>query len=237
MSFTREELRKLFRVKKNEINMMAFRGFPLTKAFLMDVQNRGFKEVNLSTFPSMTFEEFLQFRNERKLFQERNEFSTLYVEPGTQRNCLVLYLNTELGKKVNKDNFRLVELAIKDRISHHLIIISQNGLNPDSIGFIEHRMAGYRVETFIDLEFALDPLQHALSPISIRHIPAQETAEWGREEEIQPTQLPIILTTDPIAKRFGGQGLDVFQSTIVGTSVEEQGWARLTRKAPKEKKR
>jgi len=231
----REKLRRLFRIKKNELNMMLLRGFPLDRVYLMKGDN-SFVEVNMTVVLGFTFDQFLQFRA-HGLFQTRLEFSSIYFNTLTRQTSLVLYLNTEPGKKVNKENFRIVELFIQSQAYHHIILISENGLNPDAIGFVQHRTAGYRIEMFDDVEFALDPLKHALSPISIRHIPNQETEAWSREEHLQPSQLPMILTSDPIAKRYGADPLDVFQMVSVGTTIDEIGRAQVVRRTPREKKR
>jgi DNA-directed RNA polymerase subunit H (RpoH/RPB5) len=233
-----EKLRRLFRVKKNELSMMILRGFPLEKVWVARSPFMStWTEVNLSEFLTFDFNRFLQFRTETGLFQDRAAFSSVYQIPATQNTCMVIYLLSEPGKKVNKENFEVVLKIIQSMRYHHLILISENGLNPERSNYIQHQTAGYRIEEFIDYNFAIDPVKHALAPITIKHVPGNQVAEWARQENLQPTQLPIALAVDPITKRYGAQSGDVFQQTIVGTVVAEEGYNRFVRKVTREKKR
>lgn len=234
----REKLKRLFRVKKHELIMMQSRGFSLNKVYMMK-SDRTFAEFDISIFTSLeyTFEIFLKHRAQLGMFKDRIEFSCAYQHPTTQELVLTLYLNAEPGKKVNKENFDIVKAFLQTQQFHHIILISELGIGPDSAGFVEHRIAGYYIEQFMDVEFALDPTKHALAPLTIKHIPSSATEAWSKEERLQPSQLPMELTTDAIAKRYGATSLDVFQMTIVGTTTNEQGYYRTVRKAPAEKKK
>ena len=217
--------------------MIALRGFPLDHVWLMKA-DMTFAESNLSEFKAYNFERFLQVRAQSGLFQERSEFSTMYFRPDTNQMLLVLYLNSEPGKKVNNDNFNVVKLFIQTQRYHQIIVISELGLGADSKGYIQDRIAGYKVEEFTDFpHFYMDPLKHKWSPISIKHIPGGERNEWAQTEGLQPEQLPMILTIDALAKRYGAEPYDVFQTVNMGSSVDQEGYARIVRKAPREKKK
>ncbi len=234
----REKLRRLFRVYKNVLSMVTLRGFPLNPVYLMK-SDRNFIQYDLTPLVpfTFTFEMFLQLRAQTGLFENRSEWTTLFFQPATQEKLLVLFLNSDPGKKVNTENFTIVKAFIQTQQFHHIILISELGLGTDSEGYIDHRTAGYRIEKFTDSEFALDPTKHALAPISIKHIPASNASNWAHEEHLQPNQLPMELTTDPIAKRYGASSGDIMQMVIVGTTTNQQGYARLVRRAPREKKR
>jgi hypothetical protein len=233
----REKLRKLHRVKQNELSMIALRGFPLNHVWMMKA-DMNFTESNLSEFRGYDFDTFLQIRGRTGLFQDRTEFSSLYFRPDTNETLLVIYLNAESGKQVNMKNFEIVKLFIQTQRYHHIIVISELGLNPDNKGYVQDRIAGYKVEEFTDYpHFVMDPLKHKWSPITIKHVPGTQRNEWAQTENLQPEQLPMILTIDALAKRFGAEPYDIFQTVNVGSSVELEGYARIARKPPREKKK
>lgn len=232
----REQLRRLFRIKRNELEMMKLRGYSLNPAAIpKDGQYKSF-DLESFTKPSLTFDQFLAFRSQTGYFGNRIDFSAIYQHKLTGEQIIVLYLTSGTGRKIDKAAFSIVETLIARQQFKKFIIISEAGLGPTQQKFIENCTAGYSIEDFTDLKFAYDPLKHAFSPIEIKYILPSETNEWAKVEEIQPGQLPLILTTDPIAERYGAAPLGVFQTVIPSKTSGEEGYYRITRKPPKEKK-
>lgn len=236
---TIEQLRRLFRVKKNELVMMKTRGYRLDVVYIK-CQDK-FIPVNMSNFDSLTFEQFIKYRQDNNCFRTRFEFTSIYFKDNTEP-VIVVYLESDPGKKVNAYHFQYIRDIISNGIfpnlhTHHIIIISENGLNTAIIASIEHEILGYKIETFTDMNFALNPTNHCLVPLSIKHIPSENINEWGKKEMLTPQQLPMYLTIDPIARWYGASPLDIFEVIRLGSSVEKEWFANICRKPPPEKKK
>jgi len=236
----REKLRRLFRIKRVEGEMMKDRGYSLEEVYMMktdQTSTRTFQAVNLTGLqnPNLPLTSLLQFRSQNNLFQSRQEFSSIYIDRERQRQILVIYLGNDPGKAVGKKDFKIVLQFIQTGQYHNIILVTETGLNADSANTIR-RTDGYDIEVFKDIEFAFNPLKHSLSPISVKHIPGDQVSAWAQKEGLQPEKLPMILDIDPIAKWFGARPYDVFQYELLGTETDTIGFYRITRQAPVVKK-
>lgn len=230
-----ETLRRLLIVKKGELRLLQRRGYNLESVYV--INNGNFVEMNMTQFLTIQFNDFLQFQQTNQMFSNRNNFSSIYLNSSGQ-SVLVIYLDSEPGKMVNKVHFDIVVMFIATNQYHHIILISVNGLNTDNSSYIKEQVAGYQIEQFLDFELAIDPLGHAFAPLSIKSIPSTETDQWSEEQGLETRQLPLILSTDPIAKRLGSNSGDVLQMVVIPlTGGDRAGFARIVRKPPPEKKR
>lgn len=241
----REQLRRLFIIKRTELEMMAQRGYDIST--VSQIQNgkeitldlRSFLNPTLGIIPGKLtppegafFEPMLEYRQQVGVFQSRQDFSAIYYTPGREKYILVLYLGNEPGKQVSMKDFQIVNDFIGTGKFHHIILITETGLNPDNLSKVRTRMPGYRIEIFLDQELSFNRTKHAYAPIKIEYIPAKEVSAWSQREEIQAEKLPMILNVDPIAKWFGAGPMDVFQTELLGTTTDTEGYARITRMAP-----
>lgn len=233
----REKLRRLFRIKRVEGEMMKERGYTLSEVYLM-TSNMDFRVVNLLGLqdPNLPLESLLQFRQQQGLFQSRQEFSGVYFDRERNRQIIVLYLGNDPGKAVGKKFFKLALDFIKTGVYHDIILITETGLNPDASNTIR-QCVGYNIEVFKDSELAFNIRKHALAPIFSNCISSNDVRDWSMEEGItQPEKLPMILDSDPIAKRFGAKPSDVFQHELLGTEYDKLGFYRIVRQTPIERK-
>lgn len=245
----RQKLQRLFKVKRTEMGMLTKRGFDMTLVFMMKA-DRNFVPVNLTEMlaPDFTFDKFLQFRQKYMIFSSRQEFSCIYIDATSlekaTKQILVLYLGNKPGKQVSADEFAIVKQFIMTGHYHSILLITETGLNVDNSNYVRNRIAGYRMEVFLDSEIAFDPTKHALAPISIQLIkgktaPGQEhtdVSRWAQEEKIQAEKLPMIQTTDMVARYYAAEPLDVFQLEIMGTTTDTAAYYRITRQAVISKK-
>lgn len=242
----REQLRRLFLMKRTEVEMVQQRGFNVENVYMLSTSGN-YPAVDLSFISDPTlgmlpdetsmdadsayFMEMLQRRQQMQLFQTRQEFSSIYYTSDGQRRLAVLYLNNEPGKNVSKQYFAIVDTFIT-QMYKEMILITTTGLNPDLSTRVRARMPGYKVEVFLDSELAFNRIKHAYAPINITHIPSKNVAEWGRQESIQPEKLPMMLDTDMVAKWFGATPMDVFQMELLGTSTDTVAYNRIVRMTP-----
>lgn len=233
----REKLRKLFRIKRVEGEMMKDRGYSLTEVYLLS-SDRNFRQVDLSGLqnPNSSLETLLQYRQQNAILQSRQEFSSIYVDRKQNKMILVLYLSNDPGKAVGKKYFKFVLEFISTQQYHNIILITETGLNANSSNIVR-QFIGYNIEVFKDIELAFNPLKHSLAPISIIHIPGKQVQEWSKSEDInQPEKLPMMLDIDPIAKWYGASPYDVFQHELLGIENDKIGFYRIVRQTPIERK-
>lgn len=235
----KEKLRRLFRVKKTECEMLAQRGYRLDMVDMMR-SDRSFVKINLSGLqdPSLQLSTLLQFRDQQGIFRSRQEFSSIYYHSQDPRiKILVLYLGNEPGKQVAAKDFEIVmefiqaqaQVADEDNRIRRFILITETGLNPEKSNFVANRTPGYKIEVFLDVELAFNKTKHALAPIETVHIPARLVPQWAQEEKFQPEKAPMVLNIDANAKWYGAEPMDGFQHIIMGTTTETAGYYRICR--------
>lgn len=233
----KEQLRRLFRVKSTEGEMMLTRGYVLNPVYLMR-SDRSFVSANLSWLQDINipFDVKLQFRQQYGVFLSRQEFSSVYTNADGTKQILVLYLGNEPGKQVAKKDFQIVHDFIQTKQYHNIILITETGLNPENTNFIRNRTSGYNIEVFLDVEMAFNRTKHALAPISINHIPSSQISQWAQQENLQPEKLPMMLNIDTVAKWYGAHPLDVVDGECMGVTTDTQYFARIVRQTPAAKK-
>lgn len=237
----REKLRRLFRVKKTEGEMLARRGYRLDIVDVMK-SDRSFVRVNLSGLqdPALQLPTLLEFREKYGLFRSRQEFSSIYYHAQDPKiKVLVLYLGNDPGKQVGTKDFNIfhefiqAQARIQDETQRirHFILITETGLNSEKSSFIANRILGYKVEVFLDVELAFNKTKHALAPIETVHIPARMVKWWAQEEQFQPEKAPMVLNVDANAKWYGAEPMDGFQHIIMGTTTDTAVYYRICRQA------
>lgn len=240
----REQLRRLFLMKRTEVEMVQQRGFNIEQVYMFStsgnypVMDLSFiLDPTLGMLPgeapeeSAYFLEMLQRRQQTGLFQTRQEFSSIYYTSDLQRRLAVFYLNNEPGKHVSKQYFSIVDTFITQHFKE-MILVTTTGLNHKLSTRVCTRMPGYKVEVFLDAELAFNHTKHAYAPINVNHVKSKDVAEWGRQEGVQPEKLPMMLDTDIIAKWFGATPMDVFQMELMGATTDTIGYNRIVRMTP-----
>jgi hypothetical protein len=236
----KERLRRLFRVKATETEMMAQRNYRLDMVSMLRNDHQfNPQPINLANLrnPEIQINQLLDFRRQTGMFQTRQEFSSLYYKnDNIEDRVLVLYLGNEHGKQVAKKDFAIVLAFIQTQMYRHIILITESGLNPESNNFVNNRTIGYKIEVFTDLQLAFNITKHAFAPITVQHIPFKQVSQWAQYENIQAEKLPMIMNNDSLGKWFGADPLDGFQMEIMGASSDSLGYYRITRQAPMVKK-
>ena len=227
ISQDREKLRRLFRVKQTELELLRIRDFNIKKCDILSIQNRDFTLIplNIEKFLDFTFDDFLSFREEHKLFKSRLEFSAKYVHSITNENIMILYLYSEGNKKVNKSDTEIVYIFVKKGYKH-LLLITENGLGNPSINT---SILSSNIEIFLDEDLAFNRTKHAYAPIHVDHITASNVNEWSEKEQLNANKLPIILTDDIISKYYGGKPMDIFQYELMSPSSDRMIYYRNVR--------
>lgn len=227
-----ELLRKLFRVKKTEVEMLAHRGYDTTS--VLCAKGKKYQTLNLQQlFDNATLDDFLQYRRETGSFASLHDFGAVYNKAGTK--TMVMYLANKPGEvldapKLEPFNKYILSESKVDTAKRirHFILVTEAGMSAGAITHLKS-LAGYKIETFDYVDLAFNRTKHALAPISTTHIPARQVPEWAEKEQIQYEYLPLVLNTDPLAKWYGAEPMDVFQHIIMGTTTDTTVYYRLCR--------
>jgi len=233
-----EKLRKLFKVKKTEGEMMKLRGYDLNVVNLLTIEPKiSFMPIDMNWLqePYLQFSDILKIREDNNIFKNRQEFSSVYMNKATEDKILVLYLGNEPGKQVGTDDFKLFLLFLSLKQYHHIIIITETGLNPDKKNYIKTQIGNnYNIEIFFDHELAFNKLKHAYNPLEIVYIPNTDgkPGKYAAKEGLQLNKLPMMLEDDIKAKMYNSKPQGLFMLIQMGLNTETSVMYRLVRQTP-----
>nr|QBK91460.1 MAG: DNA-directed RNA polymerase subunit 5 [Pithovirus LCPAC302] len=183
---------RLFEIKKNQLKMVESRGYNIDR-------ERGILELGLDQFLS-TYVPFA--KQKKKSF--RSVMTNVYEKADGQR-ILVYFADvpsasTQLG--VNEIGDAIVDMNTYKL--HNAVIITPKDLSPSAKKHIDGLVA-YNIQLFLEEEMSYDPTEHFLVP---KHIPltVEEQRDFLTKNNISFDQLPIILTSDIIARYYGLRG-------------------------------
>jgi DNA-directed RNA polymerase I, II, and III subunit RPABC1 len=182
----------LFEVKKNQLKMMQRRGYDIDR------------EKNLL---KITLEQFLAAYIPHAQKQRRSLRSVLtnVYENEAGERILVYYAD------VSHDSTQLglseISAAIAEMEKYKLrnaVIITQKSLSPSATKHIAG-LVSLNIQIFLEEEMSYDPTEHFLVP---EHIPLtmEEQTQLLQEKDLDIDQLPVILTTDIMARYYGLRG-------------------------------
>lgn len=201
---------KLFNVKKNQLKMLERRGYDISK------------EKNLFLIPVEQFAD-IYIKHAKKLGQSfRSGLTNIYEhENGTK--IAVFYTDMTPGK--TQLGLNEIIRAVSFMKKHNVInctIISPRPLSPPAISKI-NSLVSYNIQVFLEDEVAYDPTEHFLVP---KHIvlTQEEQREFLNKNNLDIDHLPIILSTDIIARYYGlrsGQVVKIERENMFETMVFE----------------
>ena len=183
---------RLFEVKKNQLKMMQKRGYNIDK-------EKSILKLTLRQF----LDAYVTFaREQNKTFRA---VLTYFYENDEGKRILVYYADvptssTQLG--VNEVGDAIVDM-VKWKL-RDAVIITSKPLSPSARKHTEGLVA-YNIQIFLEEEMAYDPTEHFLVP---QHIPlsTEEQREFLQENNLSIDQMPIIRTSDIIARYYGLRG-------------------------------
>lgn len=181
---------KLYNVKKNQLKMTERRGYRIDPS---EVQN-------VSSFDYFMRIYIPYARQKKKTLRE--VLSNVYLNSDGKPDFVVYFADvpsgsTQLG--VNESNE-----AIKYMRTYNVrkaVLITEKQLSPSSSNKIDGLVA-YNIQVFLEQEMSYDPTEHFLVPT---HIPLsdEDQTKFLNENDITIDQLPVIPSTDIIARYYG----------------------------------
>ena len=199
---------RLFEIKKNQLQMVRRRGYSIER------------EQNLLQITAEEFEEaYIPFAEQQKK-SLRTVLSQLYEKENGEK-LYVYYADAPADK--SQLGVDIIGDAIQemDRFkSKNGIIITSKQLSSSARKQIEG-LVSYNVSIFMEDEMLYDPTAHYLTPEHIGLTPDVQR-DLLKRNKINLDQLPIILTSDMIARYYGfkvGQVIQINRVNLYETIV------------------
>lgn len=195
----------LFRVKQNQLKMVARRGYSVSK------QEQGISRTTVNNFLK-AYIPFAEAQNKTL----RQVLTIIYEQPETSDKLLVYYAdvtNNQMGVKI----IQTVAKIMNEKHIRNAIIITPKSPHATARKEIEGLVA-YNIQIFLEEEMAFDPTEHMFVPQHIL-LTEEETTDLLLENGINLDQLPIILSDDIMVRYYGGKAGQIFK--IIRTNMFE----------------
>jgi DNA-directed RNA polymerase I, II, and III subunit RPABC1 len=175
------EASKMFRARKTCLKMLSKRGYIVDDAAL-----------------NMTTDAF------KAKFGENpsRETLTILVEKVNDSSDQLFVFFPEDDKVGVKPIKTYCDRMSKENVKHAMIVVKVNLTPFAKTAVKEMSMRGFRIEYFRDAELLVDITEHKLVPEHVVLTPNQK-AELLDRYRLNPSQLPRIQITDPIARYYG----------------------------------
>ena len=220
MSIDNEEASLLFEIKKNQLKMVARRGYDIRKeSQLFNIQLSDFLKAYISAAEKQnkTFREVL--------------FNVYAREDDPDDKLLVYYADVDPSKtQMSNSEVGKLDFKMTSYNSKNAIVITpkplSSGAKKDIAGLVS-----YNIQTFLEEEMAYDPTEHMFVP---EHIPLsdEEQREFLTGNDISFDQLPIIRTNDIIVRYYGlrqGQIMKIIRTNMYDTMTSREVVYRAVR--------
>ena len=228
------EDKRLFRVKRTELEMVKDRGFDTKNAHLYTRNGRELSYDADEILSLKSHDEFLDWLQGD--FVKLTDLTTLYTNENNEQ-LLVFYI-TSSGKQAGKPDLKLVnevlqknaEIPVKNRITN-MIIISSNGISPSTLTTMQQQHRMYNMQFFKYSELAFNPMKHVLAPLSttIR----KDVPEWEKYEGINSNKLPVTRDKDALVKWYNASLGDVVECEVMGLTFDTGYSYRVVRRTNK----
>ena len=202
----------LFRVKREQVRMMQKRGYNVER-------EQSILTMSLTDFYSI----YTQFANQHEV-SFRRALLNVY-EKGEDRALVAFVDNTTKSKQLGVDPVRAFIALFQQFRCNQGVLISQQPLSKDAGDELGKTTAKF-VQHFLESEIITTAaaMGHFLNP---KYVVMQEpeALAFFRSNRIKPGQLPVIKTTDPVAKYLGvGSGtlIHEFHDVIVGETMVDK---------------
>ncbi len=235
----REKLRRLFLVKKTELQMILDRGFSIvySHALHFDRSQISFTSLNYEFMlnPNLTFEEFLEWRNKNTngVFKTRENFSSIYYKNVQNAQgqtfilpLLVMYLDSPAHDKTTGAYMMKLNKMMETTKYHNIILITEQGLSTKEINRLKTSTAGITFTYFQDSDLAFNRTKFALAPIRVIYYEPNQVPRFEEEEQLSFKQLPFITSNDLLSKWYGATSGGVFTELIMGVETSSEVFYR-----------
>ena len=219
---------QLFVVKKNQIKMMQRRGYTVPDATLLDYSYAQFEAYYKQALASV----------EPVAGQPPVDlFDVIISEIEAPKKALVWY-TPQQNRDIPVDDLReMISYITEDdgsvRAYHEIVVISSGRMSSKMTQQLEI-LEQLNVQHFTYQELSYDPTYHFLAAPHIR-LSTKEAKAFLARTRIQPSQLPTILSSDPIVKYHGwavNSIVRIQRTSVIGMAAPESVFYRRIVPAP-----
>ncbi|KZV28830.1 hypothetical protein F511_06264 [Dorcoceras hygrometricum] len=180
MVLTDEEITRLYRIRKNVMQMLRDRGYVV-----------GDFEIEMSKA------QFIQ------KYGENMKRDDLFIVKGMRENSSdQIYVFFPEEQKVGVKTMKNYTNRMKEDGVHRAILVVQQNLTPFARTCISEISSKFNLETFQEAELMINIKEHVLVPEHQLLTPEEKKTLLERYT-VKETQLPRIQVTDPIARYYG----------------------------------
>ncbi|KAI5673935.1 hypothetical protein M9H77_14299 [Catharanthus roseus] len=180
MALTEEEINKLFRIRKNVLQMLKDRGY-----FVAD------KEIEMEK------REFLQKNGEN---MKREDLVINKTKRNDSSDQIYVFFPDE--QKVGVKQMKTYTNRMKSENVFRAILVVQQNLTPVARTCVNEISTKFHLEVFQEAELLVNIKNHVLVP-EHQLLSPEEKKTLLERYTVKETQLPRIQVTDPIARYYG----------------------------------
>ncbi len=199
----------IFNIKKNQLKLVQRRGYDISK-------EKNILETDAESF----LDAYIPFamKNRKTL---RAVISQLYVKDDMK--LYVYFADPEQNKK-QLGNANIGELIQKmdSYKCRNAIIITPLELSSPAKKKIKELLT-YNINVFLESEMSYDPTEHYLTP-KHRLLTVNEQRDFLAKNNINLEQIPIMLSSDMIARYYGylpGQVIEIIRMNLYDTMIQD----------------
>lgn len=189
-------LRKLFDVKKNQIERLRDRGYDISA-------EEPLFQYSFADFLSV----YQKYATDRKI--SFREAMTRTYQNADGDKMLVYYGSAGGSKNVSIGTIRLFIQEMKDNNVKTAMLITDAPIGSQALDPIA-KVPDYDITTFLDSELYFNPTKHILVPRHVK-LTAEEAQEFYQRNRLTPKQMPMMSSDDVIAKYYGYKPGDVIR--------------------------
>mmetsp|Transcript_72335 Transcript_72335/g.172393 ORF Transcript_72335/g.172393 Transcript_72335/m.172393 type:complete len:211 (-) Transcript_72335:171-803(-) len=183
----KDEVTKLWRVRKTVHTMLHDRGYQVAETFLKE---------NKEEFEA-AWKQVQQEGGGRERF-------IILVHKKTNPDQQLIVFFPEENKRVGVKPIRILAEKMDEKKIKEAILVVKQPLTPLAKTAVVEAMSNMRIEVFHENELIVNITQHELVP---KHVPLteEEKQQLLNRYKMKPAQLPRMQLNDPIARYFGMQ--------------------------------
>lgn len=219
---------QLFVVKKNQIKMMQRRGYTVPDAALLDYTYAQFEAY---------YKQALALVEPVDVQAPVDLFDVITTEIEAPKKALVWY-TPQQNKDIPVDDLReMIAYITEDdgsvRNYREIVVISSGRMSSKMTQQLEI-LEQLNVQHFTYQELSYDPTYHFLAVPHTR-LSSNETKAFLKRTRIQPSQLPTILSSDPVVKYYGWKANSIVRiqrMSVISMAAPESVFYRRIVPAP-----
>mmetsp|Transcript_24552 Transcript_24552/g.56619 ORF Transcript_24552/g.56619 Transcript_24552/m.56619 type:complete len:212 (+) Transcript_24552:84-719(+) len=187
MSGEKDEVTKLWRVRRTVHQMLHDRGYQVADKFLEEKK-----------------EEFEAAWKQVQQDSGGRERFIILVHKKTNPDQQLIVFFPEENKRVGVKPIRILAEKMDEKRIKEAILVVKQPLTPLAKTAVMEAMSNMRIEVFHENELIVNITQHELVP---KHVPLteEEKQQLLNRYKMKPSQLPRMQLNDPIARYFGMQ--------------------------------